>query len=102
MPKMTPSEALVETMVAEGVQNVFGIVGSAFMDALDLFPAAGIRFIPVAHEQAALEGFESRLKAICAGESEFVLEAGGHEPAPQDVQSELARAHANGGENGAH
>jgi sulfoacetaldehyde acetyltransferase len=51
--KMTPSEALVETMVAEGVQHVFGIVGSAFMDALDLFPEAGIRFIPVAHEQAA-------------------------------------------------
>lgn len=51
--KMTPSEALVETLVAEGVQYVFGIVGSAYMDALDLFPAAGIRFIPVAHEQAA-------------------------------------------------
>lgn len=51
--KMTPSEALVETMVAEGVENVFGIVGSAFMDALDNFPDAGIRFIPVAHEQAA-------------------------------------------------
>ncbi|MGD9332759.1 MAG: sulfoacetaldehyde acetyltransferase [Desulfobacterales bacterium] len=51
--KMTPSEALVETLLAEGVRNVFGIVGSAFMDALDLFPAAGIRFIPVAHEQAA-------------------------------------------------
>lgn len=27
--KMTPSEALVETMAAEGVKNVFGIVGSA-------------------------------------------------------------------------
>ncbi|MCB2186360.1 MAG: sulfoacetaldehyde acetyltransferase [Deltaproteobacteria bacterium] len=53
MPKMTPSEALVETLAAEGVQNVFGIVGSAYMDALDLFPAAGIRFISVAHEQAA-------------------------------------------------
>jgi sulfoacetaldehyde acetyltransferase len=51
--RMTSSEALVETLVAEGVTNVFGIVGSAFMDALDLFPAAGIRFIPVAHEQAA-------------------------------------------------
>ena len=50
---MTPSEALVETLVAEGVKNVFGIVGSAYMDALDLFPDAGIRFIPVAHEQAA-------------------------------------------------
>jgi len=31
MPKMTPSEALVETLVAEGIKNVFGIVGSAFM-----------------------------------------------------------------------
>ncbi len=51
--KMVPSEALVETLVAEGVQTVFGIVGSAFMDALDLFPDAGIRFVSVAHEQAA-------------------------------------------------
>jgi len=51
--RMTPSEALVETLVAEGVTDVFGLVGSAYMDALDLFPAAGIRFIPVAHEQAA-------------------------------------------------
>ena len=39
--KMTPSEALVETLVAEGVKDVFGLVGSAFIDALDLFPDAG-------------------------------------------------------------
>ena len=51
--RMTPSEALVETMAANGVTDVFGIVGSAYMDALDIFPAAGIRFIPVAHEQGA-------------------------------------------------
>ena len=51
--RMTPSEALVETLVAQGVREVFGIVGSAYMDALDLFPAAGIRFVPVAHEQGA-------------------------------------------------
>jgi sulfoacetaldehyde acetyltransferase len=50
---MVASEALVEQMVAEGVKHVFGIVGSAYMDALDLFPDAGIRFISVAHEQAA-------------------------------------------------
>ena len=50
---MTPSEALVETLAANGVTDVFGIVGSAYMDALDIFPAAGIRFIPVAHEQGA-------------------------------------------------
>ncbi len=51
---MGPSEALVETLAANGVTHVFGIVGSAFMDALDLFPAAGIRFVPVAHEQGAI------------------------------------------------
>ena len=51
--RMTPSEALVETMAANGVTEIFGIVGSAYMDALDIFPAAGIRFIPVAHEQGA-------------------------------------------------
>ena len=37
MPKMTPSEALVETLVAHKVTDVFGIVGSAYMDALDIF-----------------------------------------------------------------
>ena len=52
--RMTPSEAFVETMVAQGVTDIFGIVGSAYMDALDIFPAAGIRFIPVAHEQGAV------------------------------------------------
>ena len=51
--KMTPSEAIVETLLAEGVDHVTGIVGSAFMDMLDLFPTAGIRFIPVRHEQSA-------------------------------------------------
>src|SRR5512134_23286 len=51
--KMTASEAFVETLVANRVTDVFGIVGSAYMDALDLFPLAGIRFISVAHEQNA-------------------------------------------------
>ncbi len=53
MTRMTPSEAFVETLAAHGVKHVFGIVGSAYMDALDLFPPAGIRFISVAHEQNA-------------------------------------------------
>merc|ERR1712080_293325 len=47
------SEAFVEAMVAQGVTDIFGIVGSAFMDALDIFPEAGIRFISVQHEQNA-------------------------------------------------
>ena len=52
--KMTSSEAFVESLVAEGITKVPGIVGSAFMDALDLFPAAGIDFVDVAHEQNAV------------------------------------------------
>ena len=51
--RMTPSEAFVETLRAQGVKDTFGIVGSAYMDAHDLFPLAGIRFVSVAHEQNA-------------------------------------------------
>ena len=51
--KMTPSEAFVETLVSYGVTDMFGIMGSAFMDAMDIFAPAGIRLIPVVHEQGA-------------------------------------------------
>ena len=53
MARMTPSEAFVETMVANKVTDMFGIMGSAFMDAMDIFAPAGIRLIPVVHEQGA-------------------------------------------------
>ena len=53
MPRMTPSEAFVETMVANEVKTMFGIMGSAFMDAMDIFEPAGITMIPVVHEQGA-------------------------------------------------
>ena len=53
MTRMTPSEAFVETMVANGVTTIFGIMGSAFMDAMDIFAPAGIRLVPVVHEQGA-------------------------------------------------
>ncbi|MCB9498742.1 MAG: sulfoacetaldehyde acetyltransferase [Bacillales bacterium] len=64
--KMVASEAITETLVAEGVTHVSGIVGSAFMDLLDLFPAAGIRFIPVRHEQSAghMEDAYSRISGV--------------------------------------
>ena len=65
--KMTPSEAIVETLLAEGVDHVCGIVGSAFMDMLDLFPTAGIRFVPVRHEQSAahMEDAYCRVSGRC-------------------------------------
>ena len=46
MPIMTPSEALI----AYGVDCVFGIIGSAILDPVDLFDTAGIRFVGVQHE----------------------------------------------------
>ena len=53
MTRMTPSEAFVETMAAHGVDTIFGIMGSAFMDAMDIFEPAGIELVPVVHEQGA-------------------------------------------------
>ncbi len=53
MTRMTPSEAFVETLVANNVTKMFGIMGSAFMDAMDIFAPAGIEMIPVVHEQGA-------------------------------------------------
>src|SRR5699024_12458938 len=35
--KMTPSEAFVETMAANDVTHMFGLMGAAFMDAMDIF-----------------------------------------------------------------
>ena len=72
--RMTPSEAFVETLVAQGVRDVFGIVGSAYMDALDLFPTAGIRFIPTVHEQGAAHMADGYYRAsghhgVCIGQN---------------------------------
>ena len=53
MTRMTPSEAFVETLASNNVTEIFGIMGSAFMDAMDIFAPAGIRFIPVVHEQGS-------------------------------------------------
>ncbi|GJL83303.1 MAG: sulfoacetaldehyde acetyltransferase [marine bacterium B5-7] len=74
MPRMTPSEAFVETMVAQGVDTLFGIMGSAFMDAMDIFAPAGITMIPVVHEQGAAhmaDGYSrvSGRHGVCIGQN---------------------------------
>ncbi|MHA1190553.1 MAG: thiamine pyrophosphate-binding protein, partial [Alphaproteobacteria bacterium] len=74
MTRMTPSEAFVETLIANGVTDMFGIAGSAFMDAMDLFPTAGIRFIPTVHEQGAghmADGYSraSGRHGVCIGQN---------------------------------
>ena len=48
--KMTTEEAFVKTLQAHGIEDTFGIIGSAFMPISDYFPKAGIKFWDVAHE----------------------------------------------------
>ena len=50
MIKMTTEEAFVKVLQMHGIENAFGIIGSAFMPISDLFPKAGITFWDVAHE----------------------------------------------------
>ena len=74
MARMTPSEAFVETLAANGVTEIFGIMGSAFMDAMDIFAPAGIRLIPVVHEQGAAhmaDGYSrvSGRHGVCIGQN---------------------------------
>ncbi len=48
--KMTTEEAFVKTLQMHGIDNAFGIIGSAMMPISDLFPQAGITFWDCAHE----------------------------------------------------
>ena len=52
---MTGAEALVDCLISEGVDTVFGIPGSKFLDALDVmwFKRDQLRFISTRHEQGA-------------------------------------------------
>jgi len=74
MTRMTPSEAFVETLAANGVTTMFGIMGSAFMDAMDIFAPAGITMIPVVHEQGSAhmaDGYSrvSGRHGVCIGQN---------------------------------
>lgn len=48
--RMTTEEAFVKVLQMHGIDNAFGIIGSAFMPISDLFPRAGIMFWDCAHE----------------------------------------------------
>jgi sulfoacetaldehyde acetyltransferase len=61
-------------MAAHGVTEIFGIMGSAFMDAMDIFEPAGIRFVSVVHEQGAAhmaDGYSrvSGRQGVCIGQN---------------------------------
>ena len=45
------SDVLVDCLVAEGVQYVFGIPGEETLDLNESLAASSIKFVPVRHEQ---------------------------------------------------
>lgn len=72
--RVTGSEAFTEALRLEGVEIIYGIVGSAFMDPLDIFNRAGIRFVQVRHEQSAAlmaEGYgrAKGVPGVCIGQN---------------------------------
>ena len=50
---MTTEEAFIKVLQMHGIENAFGIIGSAMMPVSDLFPRAGITFWDCAHETNA-------------------------------------------------
>ncbi|CAI8013526.1 Probable acetolactate synthase large subunit [Geodia barretti] len=54
MPNMTGAQALIQSLVREGVEVVFGLPGVQIMEAYNAFyDQPGIRLITVRHEQSA-------------------------------------------------
>ncbi|GAB6173993.1 biosynthetic-type acetolactate synthase large subunit [Paradesulfitobacterium aromaticivorans] len=54
MAERTGADILVECLQAEGIKDVFGVIGSACIDITDAIARTpGMRFIPTAHEQGA-------------------------------------------------
>ena len=54
MPVMPAGQAVVESLKAEGVRYIFGLVGSAYLDVLDaLWGREDIEFVGTRHEQGA-------------------------------------------------
>lgn len=86
------------TVSVKAADNHFGEISSEFSSRRGRVtgtdsPAPGWMVIHALVPMAEMEGFEARLKSICAGDSEFVLSGGEYEPAPYDVQSRLAQAY---------
>lgn len=66
--KMTTEEAFVKTLQMHGIDNAFGIIGSAMMPISDIFPDAGIKFWDCAHETTGgmmADGFTRATGKMC-------------------------------------
>jgi sulfoacetaldehyde acetyltransferase len=66
--RMTTEEAFIKTLQLHGIENAFGIIGSAMMPISDLFEQAGITFWDCAHEGSGgmmADGFTRATGKVC-------------------------------------
>ncbi len=73
--RMTGSESALEALRAEGVTVMPGLVGSSFMDMLDITAQAGIRYLPCRNEATA--GFFAQGYARATGHAGICIAQNG-------------------------
>ncbi len=92
MTSITGGKAVVESLQAEGVSHVFGLIGSAGMEIFDaLFDASDIRFIGVRDERTGVHMADGYARA--SGQAGVFL-AGQNGPGATNLVTGLAQAHA--------
>jgi acetolactate synthase-1/2/3 large subunit/sulfoacetaldehyde acetyltransferase len=92
MATLTGGNAVVEALKAEGVNHVFGLIGSAGMEVFDaLYDATEIRFIGVRDERTGVHMADGYARA--AGHAGVFL-AGQNGPGATNTVTGLAQAYA--------
>jgi len=92
MTTMTGGQAVVESLKAEGVSHVFGLIGSAGMEIFDaLFDAKSVRFIGVRDERTGVHMADGFARA--SGQAGVFL-AGQNGPGATNLVTGLAQAYA--------
>ncbi|HET9580956.1 MAG TPA: thiamine pyrophosphate-binding protein [Usitatibacter sp.] len=92
MPEITGGKAVVDALEAEGVQHVFGLIGSAAMEVFDaLHGSRAIRFVGVRDERSGVHMADGYARASGAA---GVFLAGQNGPGVTNLVTGLAQAYA--------
>ncbi|MBF6570113.1 MAG: thiamine pyrophosphate-binding protein [Candidatus Binataceae bacterium] len=92
MASMSGGKAVVESLRAEGVRHVFGLIGSAGMEIFDaLYDARDIRFIGVRDERTGTHMADAYARA--SGRAGVII-AGQNGPGATNLVTGLAQAYA--------
>lgn len=92
MAQLTGGQAVVESLKAEGVEHVMGLIGSAGMEVFDaLFHAPSVRFVGVRDERTGVHMADGYARA--SGRAGVFL-AGQNGPGATNLVTGIAQAHA--------